>query len=206
MDFTGLVERYGYTAILVGTFFEGETILVVAGIAAHQGLLQLPWVMVYAFAGSLTGDQLWFLLGRLQGRGMIDRRPKWQRRLQRVHDLLERHRVWFILVFRFLYGLRSVAPFVIGTSRVPVWQFVLLNVLGAVIWAAGLGTLSYYFGAAIEAGLHHFQYLEIAALIALAVGGALVVWLRQRRNEPPVSSELGRDVGAPPAGDDPGRS
>jgi len=61
MDLQSIVENYGYAAILIGTFLEGETILVLAGLAAHQGYLILTWVILAAFAGSLCGDQLFFI-------------------------------------------------------------------------------------------------------------------------------------------------
>ena len=63
MDLQNIIENYGYAAILIGTFLEGETILVLAGLAAHQGSLVLTWVIIAAFAGSLCGDQLFFIWG-----------------------------------------------------------------------------------------------------------------------------------------------
>ena len=55
-----LIDTYGYWAVLLATFPEGETILVIAGFAAHQGYLTLMPVILAAFAGSLCGDQLFF--------------------------------------------------------------------------------------------------------------------------------------------------
>jgi membrane protein DedA with SNARE-associated domain len=79
MDLQSIIENYGYAAILIGTFLEGETILVLAGLAAHQGYLALTWVILAAFLGSLSGDQLFFIWdantvkrfcpGALPGRG-----------------------------------------------------------------------------------------------------------------------------------------
>jgi membrane protein DedA with SNARE-associated domain len=53
------ISTYGYVAIAIGGFFEGETILVLAGFAAHRGHLHLPWVIVWGFLGTLCGDQLY---------------------------------------------------------------------------------------------------------------------------------------------------
>ncbi len=61
MDLLSIIENYEYAAILIGTFLEGETILVLAGLAAHQGYLVLTWVILAAFLGSLGGDQLFFI-------------------------------------------------------------------------------------------------------------------------------------------------
>ena len=61
MDLQNTIETYRYAAILIGTFLEGETILVLAGLAAHQGYLMLTGVILAAFFGSLCGDQLFFI-------------------------------------------------------------------------------------------------------------------------------------------------
>ena len=61
MDLQSIIENYGYAAILIGTFLEGETILMLAGLAAHQGYLVLTGVIFAAFLGSLSGDQLFFI-------------------------------------------------------------------------------------------------------------------------------------------------
>lgn len=64
MTIADFLSHYGYLALLIGTFLEGETILVLGGLAAHQGYLDLAGVILAAFAGSLMGDQFFFLLGR----------------------------------------------------------------------------------------------------------------------------------------------
>ena len=115
MDMQTIIENYGYAAILIGTFLEGETILVLAGLAAHQGYLKLIGVIAAAFLGSLCGDQLFFYLGRKHAQAVLAKRPAWKAKAEKVHKLMSRYQTPMILSFRFLYGLRTVAPFVIGT-------------------------------------------------------------------------------------------
>src|SRR5215467_8105120 len=98
-----LIGRYGYLAILVGTFLEGETILVLGGFAAHRGLLELPGVMLSGFIGSLLSDQIFFYLGRRHGSAWLARRPKWRAGVERVRPIINRHATLLNLVFRFLY-------------------------------------------------------------------------------------------------------
>lgn len=76
-----LIEQYGYIAILIGTFLEGETILILGGIAAKLAYLKLPWVIFWSFVGTLCGDQLFFFLGRFHGQSFLNKRPSWQSRL-----------------------------------------------------------------------------------------------------------------------------
>ena len=74
MSLESLIDTYGYLAILVGTFFEGETVLVLGGFAAHRGYLDLPGVILAAFVGTLLGDQLFFVLGRWHSEKILAKR------------------------------------------------------------------------------------------------------------------------------------
>jgi len=191
MTLEELVSTYGYAAIAVGTFLEGEMILVLGGFAAHRGYLDLSWVIACAFAGSVFGDQLYFHIGRAQGPGLLARRPGWQARAERVFRLLHAHQVWLILGFRFIYGLRTVTPFLLGAGRVSPVRFLVLNVIGGFAWAVAFGVLGYVFGEAMELVLGDLRRYELRAFLALAVAGALawavrVLWRRRaERPRPP---------------------
>ena len=88
MTFQSSLETYGYLAILIGSFIEGETILVLGGFAAQRGYLQLPWVILFAFLVSLSGDQLFFHLGRLQSQQILSKHPRWRERVDNAHSAL----------------------------------------------------------------------------------------------------------------------
>jgi membrane protein DedA with SNARE-associated domain len=187
MTLESLVDAYGYLAVLVGTFIEGETILVLGGFAAARGYLGLPWVILAAFIGSLCGDQLFFFLGRWHGKAILSKRPTWNVRVNKAQKLLERFRIPLILAFRFLYGLRTVAPFVIGMSSVPTVEFIFLNAAGALVWAAAVGTGGYLFGSALEILIGNIKHYEIQILGAIAAIGVLiwVIYFYRRRKRKP---------------------
>ena len=170
------IDTYGYVAILVGSFLEGETILVLGGLAAHSGYLDLPYVILTAFIGSLCGDQLFFFLGRWHSDAFLKRRPSWRARVAKTQRLLDRFRTPIILGFRFLYGLRTVTPFVIGMSAVPTARFVFLNAVGALIWAIAVGTGGYLFGNALEILIGNIKHHEIKIFSVIAAMGA-VIWI-----------------------------
>jgi membrane protein DedA with SNARE-associated domain len=183
-----LIAQYGYAALLVGTFLEGETILILGGLAAHLGYLQLPWVMAVGFTGAYAGDQFLFHIGRRHGPGLLARLPSWKERADRVLRHLERHQNLLMVGFRFLYGLRTVTPVALGMSRVGATRFLVLNGVGAAAWAvvvAGAGAL---FGQAAEGALGEAERYARHLLAAVAVAGAAVwgLWhLRQRRRRRP---------------------
>ena len=179
------IEHFGYLAVLLGTFLEGETVLVVAGFAAHRGYLQLVWVIFAAFAGTLLGDQLFYYLGRRHSRTFLEWRPSWQPKIEKAEGLIKRHQTLIILGFRFLYGMRTVTPFALGIAKVPVRIFVPLNVVGALVWAVSFGSLGYLFGQALENHLGSVKKAEIWIMVGMAaIGGTawLVRFLRARRN------------------------
>ena len=185
MDLQGIVENYGYVAILVGTFLEGETILVLAGFAAHLGYLNLPLVMLAAFLGSLSGDQLFFYLGRKHSYYILKRKPLWKPRIAKFNRLLERYHTFLILSFRFLYGLRTVSPFAMGMSSVSTARFVVLNGIGAVAWAISFGIGGYFFGQALEILIGNLKKYEYILMGTIALAG-IIIWgiyfLRRSKN------------------------
>jgi len=177
-----LVQNYGAPAVFIGTFFEGETILVLAAFAAHQGYLPLWEVISAAFLGSLLGDQFYFYLGRRHSAFVLSRRPSLRDRIERANRLVARYRSTLIMSFRFLYGLRTVLPFSFGMSTIPASHFILLNICGAVVWALALGFGGYYFGHAFEAFIGRTKKYELWGFgIIAAVGLVLWLFLRVRR-------------------------
>jgi membrane protein DedA with SNARE-associated domain len=139
-----LLSHYGYFAVFAGTLLEGETILLLAGFAAHEGYLSLPWVMLVAFCGGTIGDQIFFFVGRHRGEALLRRFPRLEQRSLGVKKLLLRYHAALIVGVRFMYGVRIVGPIVIGMSDVPARRFLAFNLLGAGIWSvtiAGAGSL-----------------------------------------------------------------
>ncbi len=179
MTLQSLIETYGYAAVLAGTFLEGETVLVLAGFAAHRGYLDLPLVVLAAFAGSVVGDQFYFFLGRRYGSAMLARFPGLQGRAARVQRLLERYHTPIIPALRFLYGLRTVGPVAIGMSRVEGLRFLLLNMVGAVVWAVVIAGAGFLFGNVFQAP--RYEEIGFAAILAAGVVVWLIVWLRNRK-------------------------
>ncbi len=184
MSFETLISSYGYPAIIIGTFFEGETILVLGGLATHRGYLQLPWVIFCGFLGTLISDQLAFYLGRAKGLSFIEKRPYWKSKSERVFDLMHKHQVLLTLGFRFLYGLRTVTPFLLGAGRISPILFLALNIIGALAWAVSIGVSGYLFGHVVQLFLGNMKKYEMRLFIILTVVGAVfwsVRWIRRRK-------------------------
>lgn len=169
------LRTIGYPIIFLGTFFEGETFVILAGLMAHQGLLD-PWLVILsAFLGSFCGDQTWYYVGRHGGPWVMRKLKRAQPAVDKASDLLRRWDIWFILSFRFIYGIRNVAPFAIGNAGVPPMRYFFLNMIAAAVWATAFGGSGYIFGSALERVLgeiKHYEYIMLGFLVTIL----FIVW------------------------------
>lgn len=176
MTLEELIIQYGYIALFVGTFLEGETILVVGGFLAHAGYLELHWVIITAFLGTFTGDQTFFHLGRSKGMQFLEKRKILKRKAEDAFELFNKHQIKVILGFRFLYGIRNVTPFVIGASGLDPYRFFVLNFLGALAWSIVVGLLGYQFGSLVQLLFDEVKKYELVIMGLLFTGAFVLFW------------------------------
>lgn len=179
MEISDLIEAHGYLALVVGSFIEGETFVVLAGFAAYSGYLNLPLVIVISTLMNFAWDQFYFWVGRRHGPWVLKRFASLEGKTNRMLGLLERHHVPLIIGVRFMYGFRVAGPIAIGMSNVPWTRFFALNLFGAAVWAALFSALGYLFGNAMELLLENMRRYEGWLFAALAAIG-LIVWLAFR--------------------------
>ena len=173
MNLSTLITDYGYWAVFIGCFLEGETVLLLAGFAAHRGLLQIEQVAIVAFAASTLGDQSFYWVGRRYGDALFRGFPRLGEQIPRVQRLLDRYHAGLILSIRFLYGLRVAGPIAMGALKVPALRFAWLNALGAAIWAMLLTGLGYQFGNALEQLFKDLRLIEELVLAAILLFGLI---------------------------------
>jgi membrane protein DedA with SNARE-associated domain len=180
-----LVHHFGAIGVGLGAGLEGETAVLIGGIATHHGLFSPFAAWIAAWLGSFFADQGFFLLGRWR------RESKWVRRVSakpafsRAIGLIERFPFAFCIVFRFIYGMRVAGPIAIGLSRVRARIFLLLNFISAAVWAAVFTALGFYFGHTVELILRGiFSPLHVVLLAMLVGFGGISLWLWRIRRRP----------------------
>ncbi|EDQ4519623.1 DedA family protein [Salmonella enterica subsp. enterica] len=183
MDINTLITHYGYAALVIGSMAEGETVTLLGGVAAHQGLLKFPLAAAAVALGGIMGDQLLYLLGRCYGGKILRRFPRYHTKIRHAQKMIQRHPYLFVIGTRFMYGFRVVGPLLIGASRLPPKIFLPLNMVGALVWALLFTTLGYLGGEVIAPWLHDLDHhLRHGVWLILAV--VLVVgvrwWLKRR--------------------------
>ena len=176
-----LIEHYGLLALLISAGVEGEAVVITGGVLAHRGLVPLGGAMAATAAGSFIADQLLFLAGRRF------RAHRWVEQLHakpafgRAIGLIERYPIGFIFAFRFLYGLRTISPIAIGTTKVPMRTYLVVNAASAIIWAITFTSIGYLFGHALEALLGKLlTTTHIAIAVGVIVASTLLIWAIRR--------------------------
>ncbi|WP_341959737.1 DedA family protein [Pseudomonas sp. RC10] len=181
IDINYLLVNYGYWAVFIGCLLEGETILILGGLAAHQTSLRLLDVIAVATLGGMLGDQILFWTGRYFGPRILPKLHRQQATIDRVSGLIERYPTASIFSVRFLYGMRLVGPLVIGASRLSPIRFSLVNLLGAAVWATLFVMGGYWAGEALENLLGNLKPYRLPIFAGVVVLAAGVAWYRHHR-------------------------
>lgn len=178
------VLNYGYLAILVGSFFEGETILVLGGLAAQQGYLDLPLVFLCSLIGTLTSDNVFFLLGRFHGHKLVSRYSFFKKLSHVSGKMSGKSGMFLAFGMRFMYGFRHLVPFSLGLSTMKARTFFFFNSLGGITWVLVIGFVGYFFGDLLEVFLGRLRHYEfriiVVAVIAAVLGHIFYKFIRHR--------------------------
>ncbi len=144
--FKEYLETYGYIFLFLGTFLEGEAVLVLAGYFAFQAKLNIFGVILTAFTGSFLGDQFYFYLGRWRGRWLIGMFPSMSGKFRRGLKLIEKYGSFVAFISRYTYGFRILLPVILGITRLSRIKFLYLNLCSAFTWAIIFSLAGFLFG------------------------------------------------------------
>lgn len=163
--------------------FEGESVIFIAGFFAHEGILSLPKLILVSFLGTFVSDQAFYYVGRHYGNHVIDRFPSLRPRADKAFGLLKRYDVIFILSFRFIYGIRTISPLIIGSSGVGIKKFTILNFIAAIIWSVGSCLAAYYFADLIMDKMDLIPKITLGFVLIGGILAYLIIKWRKRKHE-----------------------
>jgi len=176
------------TGAFVGLVAPGETTVIVAGVIAGQGEIELLPLIGIVWLSCVLGDTASFLLGRRLGREFLVRHgPKVKidsERLHRVESYFERHGGKTILIGRFIGLVRAVAPFVAGASGLRFGRFLPFSVIGCGLWSTLFSVLGFLFYRSFDqvTAVAGRATLAFGIVVAVVVGG-IQIYRRLRHEE-----------------------
>jgi membrane protein DedA with SNARE-associated domain len=182
-SFLDLIRQHGDAAYtFMFAYATGHSLLLAlfAGYAAHSGALGLGTLIVVCWFGSFAGDVVRFWIGRRYGTRLLERFPRFERLVQTVIRLADRHYAWMILLHRFPNGIRGLAGFAYGMSRLPWSTFLALNFVAAGLWSGAVVSAGYAFGQFAEKTLSDASSGVGMAMLIAFLG---LSWLLSRKLE-----------------------
>lgn len=180
---------FAESGLFFGFFLPGDSLLLTAGVisAANPDAFPIWLVCALCFVAAVTGDAVGYTFGYRVGRRLYERpdsRFFKKSHLMAAEAFYQKHGGKTIVIARFLPFVRTFAPIVAGTARMPYPRFALFNFTGAALWAIGVPLAGFSLGRIIPADvLDRWLYVIIAVVIALSILPTAIHVYRQNRDE-----------------------
>ena len=163
---------FAETGLAVGFFLPGDSLLVVSGLFAAAGKLNIALVLIAFFLGSVIGDSTGYWTGRAMGKTIFNRenslifKPS---RVEKAKQFFEKYGVKTIILARFVPIVRTFAPIVIGATEMPYARFLTFSILGGALWIFSMVALGYFVGGLIETafGIKLENHIEKVVIVVV---------------------------------------
>lgn len=178
---------FAETGLAVGFFLPGDSLLVVSGLFAAAGKLNVALVMLAFFLGSVIGDSTGYWTGRVMGKTLFNRessrifKPS---RVEKAHAFFEKYGVKTVILARFVPIVRTFAPLVVGAAEMPYSRFLPFSILGGLLWICSMVLAGYFLGGVIERALNikledHIEKVVIV-VVFLSLLPPIIEFLRHK--------------------------
>jgi membrane-associated protein len=168
------------TGLLFGFFLPGDSILFSAGlVAAAHGDVNIAILVTIIVAAAFFGDQVGFVIGRVVGRPYLDKRksPRVQKMIANAEKFYQQSGWWAVVAARFFPWIRTFVPPIAGASHMNYYKFLSANIVGAVLWGAGI-TLAGFYAASVPV-VKNFSYAIAAFFIVASIISVIVNYSRR---------------------------
>lgn len=196
LDFIVAVSIIGVAAVvfaesglLIGFFLPGDSLLFSTGFLIHAGILNvnIHLAVFIIFIAAVLGDSVGYWFGRKAGPRIFkkpDARLFKQEYIQRAQTFYEKHGGKTIILARFVPIVRTFAPIVAGASHMNYRRFLTFNIVGGLLWAAGVTYLGYALGGVFESmgiEIDHILLPLIALIILISILPAIIHLFRDKQ-------------------------
>lgn len=189
------LNHWGYYVLLLMTFLEtsaffgflvpGESMVVIAGLLASKGILDLGDVIWVASLGAIMGDTVGYFIGRRFGEGFFLKFGKYlflrKEYLDEAKGFFGKHGGKTVFFGRFVAWLRAFSPVIAGASKMHYLKFLFFNVAGGIVWATTFSVLGYFVGNSWYIIKEYIGSLGVFAFTFCAIIIFLYFFLTKRR-------------------------
>jgi membrane-associated protein len=156
------------SGLLIGFFLPGDTLLFSAGLLASQGVLPIEWLILAIIAAAIIGDNVGYTIGQKTGKHIFKREDGvffHKDNIIRAQEFYNKHGGKTITLARFVPVVRTFAPLVAGIGHMDRRKFMAYNVVGAVLWGAGVTLAGYWLGSRLPWLEHYIEAVLIAVIV-----------------------------------------
>lgn len=178
---------FAETGLAVGFFLPGDSLLVVSGLFAAAGKLNIALVLIAFFLGSIIGDSTGYWTGRTMGKTIFNRENSFlfkPSRVEKAREFFEKYGAKTIVLARFVPIVRTFAPIVIGATEMPYIRFLTFSILGGALWIFSMVLLGYFVGGLIETafGIRLEDHIEkvVIVVVLLSLLPPIIEFLKRR--------------------------
>jgi membrane protein DedA with SNARE-associated domain len=172
---------FGEAALFIGFVVPGETAVLVAGVVASQGRVNVAVLAGLVALSAIVGDSVGYFVGHRFGERLLTLPLVRAKRsiLERALDGLRTRGPVYVFLGRFSAFLRAVMPGLAGLSKMHYRRFFIANALGGILWGVGFTLLGFYAGAALNQVASYASAIGLA-LVALIIAVVVALHLRRR--------------------------
>ena len=176
------VTRYGYIAIFILTFFEGESVLFAAGFLAFNGYLDAVIVILVSATASYVGHGTFFLIAFYRREGFLRLIQRFIKvNLLKLESLVARYGTAAIFITQWLYGFRLLSAAVLGLSRMGTAKYFTFQFISCVVWAVICTSGGYFLGATLKNLLGDIKRYNMYIAVGVMTAGFLIWLIRDVR-------------------------
>jgi membrane protein DedA with SNARE-associated domain len=174
---------FGEAALFIGFVIPGETSVLIAGVVASQGHVNIGLLCLLVVVAAIAGDSVGYAIGHRYGEQMLKMPVIRNRRaaIDRALEGLRRRGPIYVFVGRFTAFLRAVMPGLAGMSKMHYRRFFLANALGGIIWGVSFTLLGYFAGNALSKIEKYASWMAISLLVIMVVFFVSFHFVRKRR-------------------------
>jgi membrane-associated protein len=159
---------FAESGLLIGFFLPGDTLLFSAGLFAAQGRFGIVPLIIAIVLAAIIGDNVGYSIGRRTGKRIFSKKDGVlfrQEYISKAEAFYEKHGGKTIILARFTPVVRTFAPMVAGVGNMSRQRFMFFNVIGAIIWGAGVTLLGYFVGNRIPNIETYVMPIMLAAIV-----------------------------------------
>ena len=185
IGYTGIVAIiFAESGLLIGFFLPGDSLLFTAGFLASQGFFHIVPLILLSILAAIFGDSVGYAFGHRVGRKIFKREDSilfHKDNLLKAEAFYEKHGGKAIILARFMPVIRTFAPILAGVGTMKYSKFLGYNIVGGILWAAGLPFLGYFLGNTIP-DVDKYLLPIIIFIILLSISPSLIHILRTKED------------------------